>query len=129
MPGGILHALNVSEAGDEKGLVRGDLQSGEQLVLVMRRSPGRVRASLVLVVAFLTALLSAAMCAAAILAPAPAPAVPLVVAVCIGCPLFAGWEVPVAVASLRADRAGGRALARLRRTLEQLPETEHPLGL
>ncbi len=42
--------------------------------------------------------------------------------------MFAGWEVPSAVAALRSERAG-RALARLRRTLDELPETEHPLGL
>ena len=54
-------------------------------------------------------------------------AIPLVVAICIGCPLFAGWEVPNALAALRANRAG-KALARLRRSLDELPETEHPLG-
>lgn len=89
----------------------------------------RPRPTLVLGAALMTALLSAALCAAAILARAPAAVVPLIMMICIGCPLFAGWEVPSAVAALRADRAGGRALARLRRTLEQLPETEHPLGL
>ena len=83
---------------------------------------------LVLIAALLTALISAATCVAAILAPAPAAAIPLVVAICIGCPMFAGWEVPSAVAALRSERAG-RALARLRRTLDELPETEHPLGL
>jgi hypothetical protein len=42
--------------------------------------------------------------------------------------MFAVWEVPGAIASLRADREGGKALATLRRSLAQLPETEHPLG-
>ncbi len=83
---------------------------------------------LVLLVAAVTALISAAICTGAILAPAPPPAIPLVLAVCIGCPLFAGWQVPHAIAALRSERAG-RALARLRRTLAELPETEHPLGL
>lgn len=96
---------------------------------VTRRLPTRTQPGLVLLAAAVTALISAGVCAAAILAPAPAAAVPLVVLICIGCPLFAAWEVPVALALLRADRAGGKALAMLRRTLDQLPETEHPLGL
>lgn len=82
---------------------------------------------LVLLAALLTALISAGVCVAAILAPAPAAAIPLVVAICIGCPMFAGWEVPNALAALRANRAG-KALAKLRRSLDRLPETEHPLG-
>jgi len=85
------------------------------------------RARLVLLAAMLTALISAGVCVAAILAPAPAVAIPLVVAICIGCPMFAGWEVPNALAALRANRAA-KALARLRRSLDRLPETEHPLG-
>jgi hypothetical protein len=87
--------------------------------------PGQAR--LVLLAALLTALISAGVCVAAILAPAPAVAIPLVVAICIGCPMFAGWEVPNALAALRANRAG-KALAKLRRSLDRLPETEHPLG-
>jgi len=82
---------------------------------------------LVLVAALVTVLISAGVCVAAILAPAPAEAIPLVVVICIGCPMFAGWEVPNALAALRANRAG-KALAKLRRSLDRLPETEHPLG-
>jgi len=88
-----------------------------------------VQPRLILIAAALTVLTSAATCVVAILAPAPLVAIPLIVVVCIGCPLFAGWEVPVAVASLRAERAGREALAMLRRSLDQLPEIEHPLGL
>ncbi len=69
------------------------------------------------------------MCAGAILAPAPPAAVPLVVMVCVGGPLFAAWEVPIALAALRTRRLGGHALTMLRRSLDELPETEHPLGL
>ena len=87
-----------------------------------------VRPGFVLLVAAVSALISAATCAGAILAPAPAVAIPLVLAVCIGCPAFAGWQVPHAVAALRSERAS-RALAKLRRSLDELPETEHPLGL
>ena len=93
--------------------------------------PATRRASpqLVLIVAGVTLLVSIAVCTAAILAPAPPAAVPLVVIVCVGCPLFAAWQVPIAVAALRARRAGGQALSRFRRGLDELPETEHPLGL
>jgi hypothetical protein len=86
------------------------------------------RPHLVLLLAVATALASATLCAAAILAPAPSPAVPLVALICVGCPIFASWEVPVAIASLRANR-GHKALVTLRKSLDQLPEVEHPLGL
>ena len=87
-----------------------------------------VRPGLVLIVALVTVLSSMAVCAAAILAPAPAPVVPLVVAVCVGAPLFAAWEAPGALAWVRTERAHRRALAKLRHALDQLPEVEHPLG-
>ena len=94
----------------------------------MMRGPARPpQPRLVLLAALLTALISAGVCVGAILAPAPAVAIPLVVAICVGCPMFAGWEVPNALAALRARRAR-KALARLRRSLDRLPETEHPLG-
>ncbi len=86
------------------------------------------RAALTLIAAAATALISAGLCAAAILAPAPIPVVPLVVVIAVGCPMFAVWEVPGAIALLQAEREGGEALATLRRSLAQLPETEHPLG-
>lgn len=82
-----------------------------------------------LVVAVATALIAVTVCAAAVLAPAPAAAVPLVVVLCVGGPLFASWDLPVAVASLRTERAGRDAVATLQRSLAQLPEVEHPLGL
>lgn len=96
-----------------------------------QRSLSRSQAGVVVLAAVLTILASAAVCVAAVLAPAPPLALPLVVAICIGCPLFACWELPPAVACLRADRArrtAGKALSQLRRRLEQLPEVEHPLG-
>jgi hypothetical protein len=73
--------------------------------------------------------MSAGLCAAAIVAPAPSAVVPLVVVISVGCPVFAAWEVPGAIASVRAEQERGKALAALRRSLAQLPETEHPLGL
>jgi hypothetical protein len=95
---------------------------------VARRFTTRLQPRLVLVVALVTTLLSMAVCAAAVLVPAPAAAVPFVVAVCVGAPLFATWEAPGALAWLRAERSDRRALAGLRRSLNRLPEIEHPLG-
>jgi hypothetical protein len=92
------------------------------------RFGSRVRRRLVLIVALVTVLSSMAVCAVAILVPAPAPVVPLVVAVCVGGPLFAAWEAPSALAGVRAERVHRRALSSLRRGLDQLPEVEHPLG-
>lgn len=87
--------------------------------------PARPR--LVVITAVFTALMAAGTCVVAILAPAPAVVTPLIAAICVGCPVFAGWEVPGALSALRANR-GEQALARLRRKLAELPETEHPLG-
>src|SRR5947199_5089981 len=109
--------------------VMNDELVSEGALSVRRRSLTGPAPSLVLLAALLTVLISAGVCAAAILDHAPAGVVPLIVVCCIGCPMFAGWEVPVAVASLRARRTRGAALAALRRTLDRLPETEHPLGL
>lgn len=90
--------------------------------------PPPARPRLVLLGAVVTALISAGTCAGAILGHAPPVAIPLVIAICVGCPMFAVWQVPNALAALRAKRSG-KALARLRRSLDELPETDHPLGL
>lgn len=100
----------------------------EDYALAEQPSARSWRPYLVLLAAGLTVLISGAICAGAILAPAPPMAVPLVVAICVGCPMFSSWEVPHAVGALRARRAVG-ALKKLRRTLDDLPEIEHPLGL
>ena len=76
-------------------------------------------------VAALTIAACALLLAAAVLAPAPIAVLPLVTAVCIGCPLVLGWSLPPSVTVLRGDRA----LRALRRGLDRLPETKHPLGL
>lgn len=89
---------------------------------------GRRNPHLTLLVAALSVLSCLAVCAAAILVPAPAAAVPLVALMCVGCPMFASWEVPVAIDTLRARRED-KALATLRESLDKLPEVEHPLGL
>jgi hypothetical protein len=62
--------------------------------------------------------------AVAVAAPPPA-AVPLVIVVCVICPMVAAVELPRALAALR--RLDRRALAELRRALQALPETSHPL--
>lgn len=92
-------------------------------------STHRASPHLVLVVAAFTLLVSIAFCAGAILAPAPPAAVPLVVMVCVGAPLFAAWQVPIALRALRSRRTRGETLSTFRRSLDELPETEHPLGL
>ena len=93
-----------------------------------KRPLKRHQAILACVTAVVTALTCAGVCAAAVLVPAPAAVVPLVVTVCIGCPMFAAWDLPRAVATLRSRKAGhAKALAELRRALDQLPETAHPL--
>ena len=89
--------------------------------------PGRRHPLLILLFAAVTVLASVAVCAAAILVPAPPAAVPAVAVLSVGAPMFASWEIPTAIASLRAHR-GNRALAVLRKSLDQLPEVEHPLG-
>jgi hypothetical protein len=96
-----------------------------RLAVRERSAPARPR--LVVITAVFTAIMAAATCVVAILAPAPAVVTPLIAAICVGCPVFAGWEVPSALSALRANR-GEQALARLRRKLAELPEIEHPLG-
>jgi hypothetical protein len=75
--------------------------------------------------AVLTAVACAALLCAAALAPAPPAALPFLVVLCVICPMAATWSVPASIALLRTD---ARAVAQLRRSLEELPETTHPLG-
>ena len=75
------------------------LRKGAEPAIRLRRRP-----HLVLLRALATVLSCVALCSAAILTPAPAAAVPLVALICVGGPVFASWEVPVALASLRAER-------------------------
>ena len=82
--------------------------------------------------AAVTALVAAALLTAAALVPAPLPAIPLLILLCIACPMVAACELPDAVAVLRRERRRGRedrAHEILRRQLDALPEREHPLGL
>ena len=98
--------------------------------MVMQHQTRR-EALLVCLGALVAFLASAGLAAGAMLVPAPPAVVPVVATICVICPVFAAWELPGAVAALRAASVAGRerAVARMRRALERLPETEHPLGL
>ncbi|HTX31102.1 MAG TPA: hypothetical protein VMD09_06940 [Solirubrobacteraceae bacterium] len=85
--------------------------------------------ALVVLLMVLAVVSSVGVCMAAVIAHAPAAVAPLVALVCVGCPLVAAWEFPGAVKEIAARRGHGRAVAGLRQALDQLPETEHPLGL
>jgi hypothetical protein len=82
------------------------------------------------VFAAVAALCSAGLCAAAVLMHPPVAVIPLLVIVCVGSPVYGTWQLPYAIAALRAGRGEShrRAIASLRRSLDRLPEVEHPLG-
>ena len=67
--------------------------------------------------------LCAALLTAALLVPAPAAVVPLVIVACLGCPMVGAFELARALAAVRDPYVA------LRRELDRLPETPHPLGL
>jgi hypothetical protein len=67
----------------------------------------------------------AGLVSAAALVPAPPAVLPLVVMVCIGGPMVAAWELRSSIRTLRF----GHWSASVRRQIERLPETKHPLGL
>ena len=83
----------------------------------------RRRVLVVAVYAALAALACGALLTAAVLVPAPAVVVPFVVATCLGCPMAAAYELSRAVAAVRDPQR------ELRRELDRLPETPHPLDL
>ena len=85
--------------------------------------PVRRRAILVGLFAVLATLACAALLVAAMLVPAPLTVLPFVVPMCLGCPMAGAYELARAVAELRDPRL------ELRRELDRLPETPHPLGL
>jgi hypothetical protein len=79
----------------------------------------------------LSALVCAGLVAAAVLVPAPRLALPFVIAVGVGYPMVAVWQSHASLTVLRRRlrRPHKRALTDLRRELERLPETRHPLDL
>jgi hypothetical protein len=102
-------------------------------------APPRRRALAVSAFAVFTALVCGGLITAAILVPAPAAALPLIAVACVGLPMLAAWQLASVHAALgglrpalRRRRAHGppldeSALDELRRSLDRLPETEHPL--
>ena len=83
----------------------------------------RRRATLVAVFAAVVTLVCAALLIAAVLVPAPTAVLPFVIGACLGCPMAATYELARAVAAVRDPQL------ELRRELDRLPETPHPLGL
>ena len=69
-----------------------------------------------------TALFAVALVVAATLVTPPVAAVPVIALACIGAPMATTFELA------RAFSAAREPHDRLRRELEQLPETQHPLG-
>ena len=76
-----------------------------------------------------TLVCAAGLVAAAVLTPAPSGALPAVIVLAIGLPMVAAWELAQILSTVRHAARHGRALAGLRRDLDALPETRHPLGL
>jgi len=70
----------------------------------------------------LTAIACAALMTAAALVPAPPAALAFVVLACVACPMAASFELARVLTALREPHAA------LRRELDRLPETPHPLG-
>src|SRR3954451_12252881 len=90
------------------------------------------RARTTCVLTAITIAVCAALLTAAVLVPAPLVVMPVLLPAAVALPVLIGYELPESVAVLRAARRNGlgrRHLARLRRELERLPETRHPLGL
>ena len=90
----------------------------------------RREATAACVFAAVAALCSASLFAAAVLMHPPVVVIPLLLIVCVGSPVYGTWQLPHAIAALRAGRSEShrRAIASLRRSLDRLPEVEHPLG-
>jgi hypothetical protein len=96
------------------------------------RPASRLEATLVCVFAAVAGVACAALVGAAALVPAPAVVLPLIGAICIGCPFIVRNELRASIRALRDPMLRPlrrRHLLRLRRELERLPETQHPLEL
>jgi hypothetical protein len=83
--------------------------------------PSRREALLRCIVVLVCGIACTAVGIAAALAPAPPGALVPVLVICVACPMAAALDLPEAIAALRWP-------ARVRRRLEELPETPHPLG-
>lgn len=94
-------------------------------ILGMRHPPTRRRALQLGLFAALIAAVCGGLDAAAALVPAPAGVMLGVVTLSLAGAMSAGVMLPAAIASLR----GAQEVDALRRHLDDLPETPHPLGL
>jgi hypothetical protein len=97
--------------------------------MTKRFTPNRRRSALACAFAGLVVLVSVGLFSAAALVPAPPAVLPLVAIVCIGGPMLAAWELRSAIGRRSAAPLDSHALTTLRRHLDKLPETKHPLGL
>jgi hypothetical protein len=99
----------------------------EQLQMTHRQ------AVLTCAVAAVIAVMCAALLTAAALVPAPPGVLPLIAAVCVVLPMLAAWQSASSLEVLRVrwprHRLDREALVELRRELDRLPETGHPLDL
>ena len=91
--------------------------------------PPRRQAYATLLLTAATVMASAALMTVVALEHPPVAVLPLVILACIGCPLVMAWSVPTAIAVLRATAFDTRAVSAMRRSLDRLPEVDHPLGL
>lgn len=99
-------------------------------LMSLRPSCPRRQAMVEVATAVLIAMMCAGLASAAALVPAPGPVVPFAVAVSVVLPMLAAWQCSAAFAVLRRGRPlDEAALGQLRRELDRLPETGHPLGL
>jgi hypothetical protein len=101
-------------------------------MLPTRPPTSRRHAAVICAVAAATAFVCAALVSAAALVPAPPVVLPLIGAICIGCPLAVREDMRSSISVLRDPALTPlrrRHIGRLRRQLDRLPETEHPLGL
>src|SRR5690349_17687498 len=97
-----------------------------------RPLPTRSQAIFNCVACVITALVCAALVSLAALEPAPPGVIPVIALICVGAPIIAAFDVLASLAVLRASRPDTldrRAIGELRRKLDRLPETRHPLGL
>ena len=96
--------------------------------------PTRGQVLLVFAAVVVTVLVCGGLLTAAALVPAPTAVLPFVVVSCVGLPTIASLELRRSLLGLRSAGARWRRgsdaqlLAEMRRYLEQLPETPHPLG-
>jgi hypothetical protein len=91
-----------------------------------RPLPTRRQALLTCIWVALVAVGGAGLVIAAALVPAPPAVLPVLALACIACTALATLELPISLAVLRGPRLDVQAL---RRHLDSLPETDHPLGL